>query len=264
MDLYNEIFRRKSTRKFSCNSLDERTVEKIKGRMLSLPQLEMSCGIEMHFVTDGIETSSKFSLSGRVHAPHYIMITGSPEEACQISAGYSTQYLVLYLTGLGIATTYMGRSIDRMTATRILGSEVADDVITVLALGNALNARDVYRRPDEFVREPLEALILEGRPTPDQRRIMEAAIAAPSYRNSQPWRFIAEGDRIQLMRDRIPVLKRIITDTTSFFDFGAALAHLEIAAKQFGYECEIFFDEQMAQDPEYIQTLKLIKKQEEQ
>ncbi len=66
------------------------------------------------------------------------------------------------------------------------------------------------------------------------------------------------------MRDRIPVLKKIMTDTTFFFDFGAALAHLEIAANQFGYVCEIFFDDQMAQDPEYIQTLKLIKKQEEQ
>lgn len=264
MDLYKEIFRRKSTKKFSSNALDQRTVEKIKGRMLSLPQLEMSCGIEMHFLTDGAETFSRFSLPGRVHAPQYIMITGPSGEACQISAGYSTQYLVLYLTSLGIATTYMGRSIEKMTASRILGSKARDDVITVLALGNALNARDVYRLPLEFQREPLEALLLEGQPTPDQRLIIEAAIAAPSYKNSQPWRFIVQSDRIQLMQDRTTVLQKIRGDTTHFFHFGTALAHLEIAAEKFGYDSLIFFDEQMAQDAEYIQTLKLIKKQEDQ
>lgn len=259
MDLYNEIFRRKSTRKFSTNLLDGRTVEQIKDRMLSLPQLERDCGVEMHFITDGSETSSKILQAGRIQAPHYIMVTGSFEDRCLLTAGYSIQHLVLYLTGLGIATTYIGSPLEKLTATWIFGAEVADDVIAILALGNALDARDVYRRKEEIDRDPLKGFILDGRPTKDQRSILEAVIAAPSFKNAQPWRFLIQGDRIQLMRDKIPVLKKLTSDNSSFFDFGVALAHLQIAAEHFGYECEIFHDEELASDPEYIQTIRLIK-----
>lgn len=263
MDLYHEIFRRKSTQKFNLTALDSRVVDKIKHQLATLPEREASCDVRMHFITDGTAITEKLSLFGRIKAPHYILVTGNRNEACLISAGYSAEYLVLYLTSLGIATSYMGSVLDKLTATHILGSELIADVIIAIAFGASRNAADVYQDPARVKRLPLDSLLLGATPTPDQRKILEAVRLAPSFMNSQSWRFRVEADEILLYQEKLPYFRKKFFAETCYFDMGVALAHLEIAARHFGYDCQMHYNEEVSTSPEYIQTIQLIPKNKE-
>lgn len=259
MDLYEGIYRRKSIQKFSLMTLDQDIVEKIKDQVATLPQLKCSSDTKLHFITDGTEMTGKLSSLGQIKAPHYILVTGTRDAACLVSAGYTTEYLVLYLTSLGIGTSYMGSVIDRVTATQLLGSGLISDIFTTVAFGPSRNVHEVYREEKTIRREPLDSLILNGEPTPDQRIILEAARLAPSFRNGQNWRFELDDDLILLYQENVPRFGNKFFTETGYFDMGIALAHIEIAATHLGYECEMYHNQQTTGHPEYIQTVKLKK-----
>lgn len=263
MDLYDDIFRRRSTQKFSLAALDQRVIEKIKDKIESLPHLEISCDVQMHFINEGTPVASKISTLGRIKAPHYVVVTGTRNESCLISAGYSSEYLILYLTSLGIATSYMGSVMDQMTASRILGSPVISDIFIAIALGGSRNVNDVYRKKDDLKRLPLESLIISGIPTRDQELILEAVRQAPSFMNLQSWRFEVEKNLIQLHRENLPLIRKKYFSETVYFDMGIALAHLEIAANHLGYKCRMVYNEETPGIPEYVQTINLIRNKED-
>lgn len=263
MDLYEDIFRRRSTLKFSLATLDHRVIEKIKGHIATLPQQEKSCDVRMHFLTDGTDFTGRLSTLGRIKAPHYVLVTGTRSESCLISAGYSAEYLVLYLTSLGIATSYMGSVMDKLTASRILGSEMIADVFIAIALGGSREIQEVYRNKDEIKRKPIGQLILEGTPTPDQLKILDAVRMAPSFMNTQCWRFGTDSDTIQLYREKLPLIRKRFFSETIYFDMGIALAHIEIAANHFGYQCEMYKSDINPGVPEYIQSIKLSQNKED-
>ena len=263
MDLYEGIHRRKSIQKFSVMTLDQQVVEKIKNQATSLPKLKCSDKIELHFITDGTEITEKLSTMGRITAPHYVLVTGNRNESCLLSAGYMTEYLVLYLTSLGIGTSYMGSVMDRLTATQLIGSGVESDVFATVAFGPSRNAHEVYRNGEAIKRAPLDSLILNGYPTPDQRTILEAVRLAPSFMNGQNWRFELDDDLILLYQENIPRFGNKFFAENGYFDMGIALAHIEIAATHLGYECEMYHDQETTGHPEYIQTIKLIRNNKE-
>ena len=68
------------------------------------------------------------------------------------------------------------------------------------------------------------------------RRIVEQAVRAPSIHNSQPWRFVARGDVLELWTD--PSRGLAVLDPTGrarHVSCGAALLHARIAAAGSGY-----------------------------
>ncbi len=80
----------------------------------------------------------------------------------------------------------------------------------------------------------------EGRPAEKLRFCLRYAVLAPSFQNSQPWRFKVCGDRIALYVDttrRIayadPDLRQLVISC------GAALFNLLVALRAFGYSGEI-------------------------
>ena len=68
------------------------------------------------------------------------------------------------------------------------------------------------------------------------RFLLAYAVLAPSSHNSQPWRFRLCADHIELIADRsraLPILDP--QDRELIISCGAALGHLEIALRRFGY-----------------------------
>lgn len=88
-------------------------------------------------------------------------------------------------------------------------------------------------------------------------RIVELAGLAPSVRNSQPWRWVADGSRLDLRADRSRMLRvgdedgRMLT-----LSCGAALDHAIVAARAlgFGVDERRFPD---PNDPDLLATLRL-------
>jgi hypothetical protein len=75
----------------------------------------------------------------------------------------------------------------------------------------------------------------------DYRKLIEAAVLAPTPDNNQPWRFAVRDERLSLYLDPTRTLP---SDVNSMFDLvglGAAIENACIAARQGGYEPKVEF-----------------------
>lgn len=258
MDLYGAIYKRKSLRKYSMMNLEKETLEEITGLMKNLPVREDSCTVTLRLIEDGYSLSQKMSLLGKVSAPHYIVVTGTRNEAFLISAGYSIEHLVLKLTEIGIGTCYLGHALDKATATRIFGMDQDEDVLITIAIGKAMvSGNEQFGQGDDRKRESFNTLVLEGIPNPNQRKIIEAVRVGPSYMNSQRWRFTITDDEIRLHKKGLDFLRSRFFGMSGYFDMGIAICHMELAAKYLGYKSTIYYDEGVDSDVEYISSMKL-------
>lgn len=72
------------------------------------------------------------------------------------------------------------------------------------------------------------------------RFLLEYAVLAPSSHNSQPWLFRLAADHVDLIADRSRALPVIDPqDRELLISCGAALGHLQIALRRFGYAGEV-------------------------
>ncbi|HEV8353081.1 MAG TPA: nitroreductase [bacterium] len=80
-----------------------------------------------------------------------------------------------------------------------------------------------------------------GAPPEDRLRfLLQYAILAPSAHNTQPWFFRLHGDSVDLYADRTRALPVVDpTDRELTISCGAALGHLQTAARRFGYTDEV-------------------------
>lgn len=72
------------------------------------------------------------------------------------------------------------------------------------------------------------------------RRVVELGTLAPSLHNSQPWRFVADGDHIDLYADRaraVPVVDP--TGRQLIVSCGAALLHARLGVRILGRSCDV-------------------------
>ncbi len=86
--------------------------------------------------------------------------------------------------------------------------------------------------------------------TPSVRRLVDLACRAPSIANSQPWRWRADGDRLELYADRS---RGLPADDPAgrqlMISCGAALHHLQVAATASGCRPRV---ERVVPDPDHL------------
>lgn len=77
--------------------------------------------------------------------------------------------------------------------------------------------------------------------TPEQvRHVVQAAGLAPSVHNTQPWRFVARPERLELLADRSRRLAVLDPDGRQLhLSCGAALLHCRVAARALGLDVAV-------------------------
>lgn len=77
-------------------------------------------------------------------------------------------------------------------------------------------------------------------PVPVLRRLVGLASRAPSVHNTQPWRWLAAGDRLELVADRSRSLPAADPDGRNLeISCGAALHHAQVAAAALGWPATV-------------------------
>jgi nitroreductase len=170
------------------------------------------------------------------NAPWYIAFIGNMASShVQEAVGYTGEGIILEATSLGLGTCWVGGFFrPEAVAQRIsLGSD--ERVLAVTPVGLA---SDGFTFKDRLMsgfgrmhrRKSLQQLVT-GTPTEGwMTKALEAARAAPSAVNRQPWRFGISGRSITVAldesRDALRIARRL--------DCGIAMLHLELGAGHAG------------------------------
>lgn len=232
MNLYDCIFKRKSTRKYDMSSLDEATLEKITAFGDSLKPLY-----------PGIKTAYQITSDVKnllpIKAPHYFLLSSEQSSDYLQNMGFMWQQMDLFLSSLELGSCWLGMA--RPT------TEIKTKYAFVIALAFGKAEGSPYRELCDFKRKPLSE-ISSGN---DNR--LEAARLAPSATNSQHWFFDANSSGIDVYQKKLNPIMTPMYDKMNKVDMGIAICHLYFATEYAGKA--FMFEKQSGRDKKgYIYT----------
>ncbi len=169
--------------------------------------------------------------------------------------GYVLERTVLYATGLGLGTVWLGGTFTKSRFERTMGLRSGESLPAVIALGNAAEsgraADAVIRRGVQADRRlPWEQLFYEAQAeggglfqtalTRESAGAYETALDmvrfGPSASNKQPWRIVRDGESWHFYMHRTRGYRRgsVLVGVADMqrIDMGIALCHFELAALQ--------------------------------
>ncbi|MDR1771014.1 MAG: nitroreductase family protein [Hungatella sp.] len=236
MNLYQMIFKRRSIRKFKKEEVPGQLLKDILYFGENIPRLHGDIQIKLG-ISENMEEHLPVKGLWKVEAPYYLVFYSEEKEGYLANAGYVLEHVLLYMTGKGLGTCYLGN-----TKVPEPGPTGLKQVI-VVAFGYPKTL--LYRDPATAKRLPLKELcVFKEEAEESLKNILKAVRLAPSAMNTQPWRFIVYRDKIYVFscREFLP--------SSSFVSMreicmGIMLAHLTIAAEEMWMNVKLEAEEAM-------------------
>jgi len=217
MNLKDMILRRKSTRSFTNEPVDEQTLAQINAFIAAATPLYPDVKVRAEIV--GRESVHRFL---PWTTPQLVAIFSEESEQALVNVGFLFQQLDLYLHTLELGTCWLGMG--RLNGQGVLATRAEDGLgfVIMLAFGHPKKAQWRQSAAD-FKRKPLSAISDQA----DER--LEAARLAPSSVNSQPWYFTHDGDTIHAHCAQQGLFRAKMLSDMNCIDVGIALAHLFVS-----------------------------------
>ena len=177
----------------------------------------------------------------RLQAPHYLVIRSEEKKNCIQNAGYIGEMAVLWLTAHGIATCCQAG----LTAEK----DFPDVLPYMSAVAFGRSSEPFRTSASEITKKKSLKAIAYGDMGSPRKEIMELTWMAPSAMQMEPVRYLVDTHRIHIYRQKNALLGKI--SQFSFYnclDVGVAMAHMEVAAKKYGYR--IIF-ERLSPEPDF-------------
>lgn len=214
MELKEVIYRRKSTRSYTGEPVDQATLQKIMEFAAGAKTLHPDVSVRGELV-EGKQVKCILPWT----TPQMIAIFSEDSERGLVNAGFLFQQVDLYLQSLGLGSCWLGMGkLDKKAAAEL---DRGNDQKFAILLAFGHPKGEALREPGDFKRKTLEEIA----DVTDER--LEPARLAPSAVNSQPWYFVHEGETIHVYcalfgrrKKRVWPMNRI--------DMGIALAHLYV------------------------------------
>ena len=239
MTLDEAIIARKSIRSFSLEELEPDLIEELVDFLsdLTVPDESIDWNFDilplddMCRLVDGVP---------RLQAPHYLVIRSVKEKNCLQNAGYLGEMAVLWLTARGIGSCWQGSLEAEKDFPDVL------PYITCVAFGPT---EETFRiSPEQHVKKKKLSAVAYGDMRSPRKEIMELTWLAPSCMNLEPVRYLVDTHRIHIYRKNNRILKLSQFNYFNCLDVGVAMAHLEVAAKKYGYR--VIF-EKLSPEPDF-------------
>ena len=221
-ELFESISRRKSCQKFREEDLRTEDMDGLVDFLSALEAPEEE--IDWNFDTlPYLDMMRICSTAPAIRAPVYLVLRAERKNFSLQNCGYLGELAVLWLTARGVATCWQGSA----------QVDPHEDFSGSLPYVTCIAFRAPGEQPE---RREAEKVIFNR--TPEYASILEAARLAPSSFNRQPWAFVSDDrKRLHLFRKK-SMLANPVTEFHQCVDCGAALAHLEVAAKAAGFAPE--------------------------
>ena len=185
--------------------------------------------------------------------------------------GYLMERIILYATGLGLGTCWLGGSFTKSSFAARISARDDESVPAVAAVGYIAERR---RALDSVIRlgagsdhrKPWQQLFFEGTlGEPLSRQAagvyalpLEMVRLAPSASNKQPWRIVKDGNvwHLYLQRTRGyrngTLMKSWTVADMQRIDMGIAMCHFELAANELGLQGRWALAEPSIQKPDEL------------
>lgn len=217
MNIANQIYVRKSCRKYVDDSIDMNPIHEFIRNVRPLND-KISYRYEI-LKKEGVNIKTPWS------APYYLALYSEKKENYLENIGFIFQQVSLYLQSIDIGSCWVG-----MASVK----QKDDEFVILIAFGKSDNkTRDV----SAFKRKKLSEIsdVVDDRLKPAQ--------LAPSAINSQPWYFKHTDDGFDVYQVKQNILKRQILKNWNPIDIGIALAHLYVSNEDsFNFELKDNFE----------------------
>ncbi len=223
MNLYQMIFKRRSIRKFKKEQVPEQLIKDILYFGKCVSRLHADIQVKM-VINEHPEGHHSIRGLWKVEAPYYLVFYSEEKEGYLANAGYILEPVLLYMTGKGLGTCYLGN-------VKVLEPGPAG-MKQIIAVAFGYPKTLLYRDPATAKRLPLKELcVFKEEAGESMKNILKAVRLSPSVMNTQPWRFIIYHDKIYIFscREFIPTASLASLREMSI---GIMLSHLSIAAEE--------------------------------
>ena len=231
-----EIFKRKSIRKYSKDRVSKELMEEIGEQLLKITPLYDNIRYKGYLIEDGERFLDAFKgvvgNYGKVKAPHYIVVTSEEVEGYKENVGYAFEQLVLWLTGKGIGTCWIGAKLKREILEKYITIDNGQVPVILIAFGYAadINYFNIEMDP-AYKRKHLEEIV-EGKLDDTWEKIFQGVRRAPSGVNLQPWRFVLKNDKLHCYLRESSIIDKLAN--YGKIDGGIALCHLHLMCRYYG------------------------------
>ncbi|EGW36951.1 nitroreductase family protein [Desulfosporosinus sp. OT] len=245
--LYNAIFRRKSTRKYDMAPLPADTLVRLKEFASNARPLDESIRYEFAYLG-----SADVRNLLPIKAPHYICLYSEKKGNYLMNTGFLLQQMDLYFSDNNLASCWLGMAKPAKGVPMLMNGL---EFVIMLAFGNTTEI--IHRtNTSEFNRKNLS----EISSVVGADALLEPARLAPSASNTQAWFFSGDSDVITVSRKKLNLLKAQVYGKMNQIDIGIALFHLGLSVERIGKVASYYFDEDVAPNGyEFMAKVKISK-----
>lgn len=241
MTLDEAIVKRRSIRSYEMDELEPEVIDAFVDFLseLKVPDDTIDWNFDILPIDD-----MRTILNGvpRLLAPHYLVIRSEKIKNCLQNAGYIGEMAVLWLTAHGIASCWQST----LEVEPEYDYEGVLPYITTVAFGMS---KEPFRNSvNEIKKKKKLSAIAYGDMKSPRKEIMELTWMAPSCMNMEPVRYLVDTHRIHIYRKNNKLLKFNQFNYYQCLDVGVAMAHMDVAAKKYGYR--VIF-ERLSPEPDF-------------
>jgi len=259
MNVREAIRRRISVRRYDGQPVASETLAKVLEAGIESVALIPEIEVKFHLFEKGSGVANRLSPISRTRilfgsAPHFIVATSKEQPGFMENLGFRMEQMILYATALGLGTCWIGGMFEEGTLRELLGEEAQGyRVVALTPLGYpdpswwGHAARQLIEAGTAYQgrRKPLREIVFDrewGVPWQGEGPLMEVlelTRLAPSWANTQPWRFIVDGKRVIATADTTPRWGNVRQGKAYYrLDTGIAMSHFFLAGRELGWEGE--------------------------
>jgi len=255
MSYIEAIRRRFSVRHYQAKPIPEEILETIEKASRTCTPLDEKIQMHCHLIKEGKQVAGLMTLqTGRSwlfgSAPHFIIATALETPGYMLETGFRMEQMVVLATTQGLGTCWIGGLFTEEQIAGFLKLPDGERVIAITPLGypdNSFYGRTVHNlmhvhTPGSQRRKPIEQIVSGpkfGLPLETSDRelleVLELTRLAPSWTNSQPWRFLVDGDDIIALAE-IKSSRFYHGKLYYRLDVGIAMSHFYLSAKELGWQ----------------------------
>ena len=255
-DIWTAIHRRISIRHYERRLVAEEILRAVVSSGEKSVPLDGSIPVRFHLVREGRLIADRMTILTGTRllfgsAPHFIVAVSEERPWFMVNMGFRMEQMILYATQQGLGTCWIGGMFSKERVGAMMGLGKNQRVIALTPVGypdTSFYGRFTHDAIElgatNFGRTKLLKQIVFGTrwglplETEDSELLgaLECVRLAPSWANTQPWRFLASSKEVVAVADAGGKYGNVRQGKHYYrLDVGIAMAHFFLAAREMGW-----------------------------